>query len=151
MTTSNEHLRVIEIGGVKIEVDLRTAKQVEQFRVGDKCKVLMKQPHSTEKWVVHHAVIVSFDNFKQLPSIVVCYLDDGYTPNLKFVTVNTESENIEIAASHDDVLIDKSNIVGKINREIITKQHEIESLEARRDYFLRRFGALFGDVNDSHK
>ena len=39
---SDEQKRIVEIGGVKIEVDLRTAKRVDSYRVGDPVKVLTK-------------------------------------------------------------------------------------------------------------
>lgn len=34
--------RIIEIDGVKIEVDLRTAKRIDTYRVGDNVKILNK-------------------------------------------------------------------------------------------------------------
>ena len=38
-----EEKRIVEIDGVKIEVDLRTAKRIDTFRVGDNVKVLCKE------------------------------------------------------------------------------------------------------------
>ena len=35
-------MRVIEINGIKVEVDLRTAKQINQYKVGDNVKLLIK-------------------------------------------------------------------------------------------------------------
>ena len=35
-----EEKRIVEIDGVKIEVDLRTAKRIDTFAVGDNVKVL---------------------------------------------------------------------------------------------------------------
>jgi hypothetical protein len=34
-----ENKRIVEIDGVKIEVDLRSAKRIDTFRVGDNVKV----------------------------------------------------------------------------------------------------------------
>ena len=38
-----EEKRIVEIDGVKIEVDLRTAKRIDTFAVGDNVKVLCKE------------------------------------------------------------------------------------------------------------
>ena len=42
MENQNENIRTIEINGIKLEVDLRTAKRIDQFKVGDNVKVLKK-------------------------------------------------------------------------------------------------------------
>lgn len=42
-----EERRIVEINGVKIEVDMRTAKRVDSFRVGDNVKVLDKDYNGT--------------------------------------------------------------------------------------------------------
>ncbi len=33
-----ENKRIIEVAGVKMEIDLRTAKKIENFKVGDNVK-----------------------------------------------------------------------------------------------------------------
>ena len=38
-----EEKRIVEIDGVKIEVDLRTAKRVDSYKVGDNVKILEKE------------------------------------------------------------------------------------------------------------
>ena len=136
----DEHMRVVEIGGVKVEVDLRTAKRVDQFRIGDRVKVLHKQYSS---WKSAHGVIVAFDDFVNLPSITVCYFSDDYKPDLKFVTINAETKDVEIVACNDDVLVDKGEILARLQAEIDTKQAEIADIERKRDYFVARFGAWF--------
>ena len=37
-----EEKRIIEVNGIKMEVDLRNAKRIDQFKVGDSVKVLVK-------------------------------------------------------------------------------------------------------------
>ena len=140
-----ETSRIVEIGGVKVEVDLRTAKQIEHFRIGDKCKVLTCEQYRSPKFKVHQGVIVEFADFKTMPTIVVCYLTEGSKPDLEFAYINSESKGCELAVSNNDVLVDKAEIVGRLNREIRTKLAEVGDLRAKRDYFMKRFGVLFGN------
>ncbi len=139
MENSNDK-RIIEINGVKIEVDLRTAKRVDVWRVGDRVKVLTKPYQS---WVVSHGVIVAFDEFKSLPSITVCYMKSDYNAELCFAVLNADSKDIEIAPVNDDVLISRDEVVRKIDNNIEQKRNEIRDLEAKRAFFLDRFGAWF--------
>jgi len=138
----DEYLRVVEIGGVKVEVDLRTAKRVDQFRVGDRVKVLTKEYGG---WKSNHGVIVAFDDFVNLPSITVCYIESGYKASLQFATLNAESKDLEITACNDDVLVDKGEVVARLQKEIDELQLKIADIERKRDYFLARFGAWFKD------
>jgi len=137
---SDENIRVVEINGAKLEVDLRTAKRVDQFRVGDRVKVLVKNYSGYE---AHHGVIVAFDDFKNLPTITVCYLSGFQNGDLKFAAINAESKDAEIAACNDDVLVEKGEIVARINSDINAKLAEVEDLRRRLKYFEERFGAWF--------
>ena len=64
-----EEKRIVEIDGVKIEVDLRTAKRIDTFRVGDNVKVLCKEYNGDFK--VKPGIITDFCNFKEKSSISV--------------------------------------------------------------------------------
>lgn len=134
---SEEHLRVVEIGGVKMEVDTRTARVVDRFKVGDRVKVLVK---SYCGWDSHHGVIVAFDEFKNLPTITVAYIDGS---SLKFVGIHAENEAAEICACNDDVLVEKAEILAQLDAEITCKTGELDDLQRKRVYFETRFGALF--------
>lgn len=50
----NEYVRTIEIEGQKFEIDTRTAKKIEVFRVGDKVRLLTK---TYSGYKTHPAVI----------------------------------------------------------------------------------------------
>lgn len=139
---SDENIRIVEINGVKVEVDLRTAKRVDQFKIGDPCKVLVKD-YSGYK--AHHGVIVSFDEFENLPTITVCYLDGGYSPGLKFAYINSKTEDTEIAPANDEILVEKADIVEQLDSDIIKKQAELDDLKRKKAYFLNRFGAVWGE------
>src|SRR5690606_28503543 len=67
---------IIEVNGVKLEVDLRTAKRVDELRVGDRVKVLTKDYRG--EYEVHAGTIVGFEPFENLPTVIVAYLKRDY-------------------------------------------------------------------------
>ena len=70
----DETRRIVEIDGVKVEVDLRTAKRVDSFRVGDNVKILDK---SYQDYKVKPGIIVDFAEFQELPTIVIAVFEEG--------------------------------------------------------------------------
>lgn len=142
--SNNEETRVIEINGIKMEVDLRHAKRVDMFTIGTKVKLLVKGgSYSSDK--VHSGVVVGFEPFEDLPTIVVCYLESSYDPELKFAYINKDTqENYDvIPAIDDDLPIQKSDVLAKIDGKILKAQEEIKDLERKRDYFLSHFNQYF--------
>ena len=73
----DDNKRVVEIGGVKLEVDLRHARVIENFKIGDTVKVLLKK--YGDSYESHLGVIVGFDNFKERPTIVIAHVEDWDT------------------------------------------------------------------------
>ena len=131
----------IEINGVKMEVDLRHAKRVETLRIGDRVRCLTKDTYSTSHQV-YPGVIVGFEPFDKLPSIVVCYLDSS---TLKTRTVNTETKDFEIIAAIDDtLLLEREHVVDLMQREIARKEIELTEAKRKLEYFERMFGRWFG-------
>ena len=59
---------IIEVNGIKLEVDLRTAKRVDQLRVGDRVKVLNK---AYDGYEVLPGTVVCFEPFEKLPTTSV--------------------------------------------------------------------------------
>lgn len=86
---TNKH--IVEINGVKLEVDLRYATQVHQdLKIGSKVKLLEKSEYSDPQ--VYHGVIIGFENFQSLPTIEVCYIVSSYSDlELKFASINEKS------------------------------------------------------------
>lgn len=139
----SEHMRTIEVEGQKFEVDMRTAKKVEAYRVGDRVKVLKKTYSGYE---VHPGCIVGIDCFKNLPTIVVAYVpgrfsDDG---KVEFAYLNAESKELEIAPmSEDDLIPTRDTILTYFERAIDAHRSKLREIEVKRDYFLRQFGIAF--------
>lgn len=135
-----EEKRVIEIDGVKIEVDLRTAKRIDTFRVGDNVKVLCKEYDGEFK--VKPGIITDFANFKEKPTIVVAVLEESYYDvSIKFVHIYEGMENkYEIVyAAEDEVKLSQDGVVEKFEREIAKKKHEMEEFQFKLDFFKKHF------------
>jgi hypothetical protein len=142
MRERNMDKRIVEINGVKMEVDLRHAKRVDSFRVGDPVKVLVKQYTSYQSYF---GMIVGFDEFKNLPTIIVAYINpSAYESAIQFVYINSETKDTEVV-SHDptDLGIEKADVLEQFNRQITKKEEEIRDLKRKQSYFLSRFGAFF--------
>jgi len=141
----NENIKVIEIKGVKVEVDLRTCKVIENYKVGDPVKILIKDYSSYKSYA---GVIIGFDDFKMLPTMVIAYLDNNYsTAEIKFAYLNSESKDIEICPLNSmDKFLDKSHAVGLLDQTIFKKEQEVAELKAKKEYFLKEFSCYFGEV-----
>lgn len=142
---NNENKHIIEINGIKMEVDLRTAKRVDTFRVGDPVKILITGSSDAE---VKPGVIVDFEEFEKLPTIVVAYMVDSYYDGgLKFAHINAKTKDkYELVASSSDTMLalNKSALVDKMDREIEKKMVELAEMRQKKQYFLERFGVYFG-------
>lgn len=135
----DENKRIIEINGVKLEVDLRHAKRVDTYRVGDRVKVLIKGWDS--KYASHPGCIVGFDEFTKLPTITVAYMNGS---TLAFAYLNAQSADAELCAmTEDDVIPARETVLAQFDQQITAKQREMDTLIAQRSYFVNRFGAIF--------
>ena len=137
-----EDKKIIEINGVKMEVDLRHAKVIDSFRVGDTVKVLVKE---YSNYTSHVGMIVGFDEFEKLPTIIVAYLKLEYSSSaIEFVYYNAESKDVEICKINDwDIPYSKQTIIGKMDREIDKKKEELKELNSKKELFLSMFGKYF--------
>lgn len=137
---------IIEVNGVKLEVDLRHAKRIDEIRVGDRVKVLTKKYDGYE---VHAGLVIGFEPFKALPTIIVAYVEKTWSAaTIKFVHFNAQSKEVEIvkAVGDDSADLDKEMVLAQLDKEVATKQAEILAIENRREYFLRNFRAYWEPV-----
>lgn len=136
--------RIVEINGVKVEVDLREAKRVDSFKVGSKIKILIKEYSSYKSF---HGMIVGFDEFKKMPTMIVAYISpERYSSEspLKIAYINSTTEDIEICPSDEsDLGIERHEINDNFEKLIVTKQEEIKELNCKRSYFNSMFGKYF--------
>jgi len=149
---NEDFIRQIEIDGIKVEVDLRTAKKVDVYKIGDNVKVLKKTYNNEHS--VYSGVIVDFVAFKELPAIVVAYFEQDYSGvNIKFETITKESRGIEIAPClPHEMRINKARVIDKFNIAIASKQREVDELVQKRDYFVENFSKFFEEEqNEGNK
>lgn len=139
----NEFIREIEINGIKVEVDLRTCKRIDTFKIGDNVKVLKKQYR--EEYNVYSGVIVDFVNFKERPALVVAYFENSYSGvNIKFETITKDSKDIEIAPClPHEMKLNKDRVVDKFDIEIAAKEREADELRQKKQYFIDNFEKFF--------
>ena len=90
-------------------------------------------------------MIVAFDEFKSLPTIVVAYLEPSYSESpLKFEYLNSKSEDVEICGTDtNDIGVDKGDIIEGFTREITKKEVELKTLKDKLYYFEKMFGKYF--------
>lgn len=138
---------VIEVNGIKLEVDLRTARRVDELRVGDRVKVLIK---GYNEYKVHAGTVVGFEPFQALPTIIVAYVERDYNAvGVKFVYFNAQSKETEIVKAIDDdqLDIDKASILQMFERDMQKKRDELADIEAKRAYFLDNFKAYWPEMS----
>ncbi len=137
--------RVVEIDGVKVEVDLRSAKRVDTYKVGDSVKVLTKDYSS---YKTHIGVIVGFDEFKKLPTITVAYAKDSYGEyEIKFEGINAETKDIEIAPLQEhEKKFDLNSALECFDRNILKKKRELEDAESKKNWFVKNYEKYFSEV-----
>lgn len=142
MDQETEGKRIIEVGGVKMEIDLRHAKVVENFKIGDNVKLLKKSYGDT--FNSYPGVIVSFDNFKERPTIIVAYLEETWQGGVKLAYINRDSKDFELCLmSRDEMVIDKVSVLDQFDRQIAGKERELADLKSQKTYFLERFNRYF--------
>lgn len=137
-----EEKRIVEIDGVKIEVDLRTVKRIDTFKVGDNVKVLCKD--YSDNYKVKPGIITDFSNFKEKPTIVVAVFNEGSwssSPSIEFIYIYEGMEDkYEIVFADDEELrLTKDGVVEKFEREIQKKRNEAQDLQNQLDYFKKHF------------
>lgn len=138
---------IIEINGVKMEIDLRHATRIEHLRVGDRVKVLRK---AYSDYNVSQGVIIGFEPFRDLPTIIVAYVETGYaTADIKFVYYNANSKDVEIVKSIDNDGLDMSRaqVDAAFDSKLNKLRREIEELEEKRAYFHTNFRAYWQPIN----
>ena len=136
-----DNKRVIEVNGVKVEVDMRYAKRIDEFKIGDTVKVLDRRNDKNE---LRTGVITDFANFKELPTIMVAVYKAGSyweKPTIEFIPYNSDTEGIEIVGvSQEEIMVSRDTIVQKFDDEISKKRDELNDLIIKRDTFVKYFG-----------
>lgn len=139
----NTDKKIIEVNGVKMEVDLRQCRVIENYRCGMPVKVLRKKYGND--FISSPGMIVGFDNFQARPTIIIAYLQVEYgSVELGFIYFNSDTKDIEICPMNPkDFPLKKSDAVSYFDREIAKKEAELEEIKSKKNYFLSEFGKTF--------
>lgn len=141
--------RIIEVNGIKMELDMRSAtvRTLDAFKVGDTVKVLVKK--YDKEYRSHAGIIVGFDDFKDNPTIIVMYLGDEYGSSaVNWLYINAQNTESQIVrANEDDVLFSQEMVVDKMNREIEKAKANLTEAQTRKDVFFKYFGKVL-DINE---
>lgn len=145
----SEDNKIIEINGVKFEVDARTAtlRQLDHIKIGARVKVLI--PGYQDAVDIHHGAVVGFEPFQDKPTIIIAYLKTPYSSpaEIKFLYFTDKSkEKIIVSDENDRESLEASNIVALMDKEIAKKRNEIQDLEDRKAYFLQNFKAYWNTL-----
>ena len=147
---SDENKRIVEIDGVKLEIDLRKAKVIDHYKIGDPVRVL--HPGTGYGSGIKAGIIVGFCEFDKNPAIEILELDADYsTTNFKLVTVISGQENPVQIAPYDRYsgLFTQSDIVTRFDREIQKKELELADLKLKKEYFIKDFMKAFQQIGFS--
>ena len=138
-------MQIIEVNGIKMEVDMRTARvaKLELYKVGTNVRILKKEYGDDFK--TYAGVIIGFDQFKERPSILIAYLKPGYSDcEIEFLSFNKDTKDIEICPANDTfVPFQKSTIVDQLDRKVLQKEEELQEAKAKREYFTKYFDKYF--------
>ncbi|MDR1176925.1 MAG: hypothetical protein LBK83_15805 [Treponema sp.] len=143
----DENKRIVEIDGIKVEVDLRTAKIIDHYKIGDPVRVL--HPGEGYGCGIKAGVIVGFCEFEKNPAIEILELDYDYSgTNFKTITIIGGQENKVQIAPYDkfEGIFSQSDIVTKFDREIQKKELELSDLKLKKKYFIDEFSKAFEQI-----
>jgi hypothetical protein len=131
----------VKVRDVAIEVMPQMARRTETLRVGSKVKVLIKEAYQKDH-KVHPGVVVGFEPFKELPTVVIAYADISWSDcNIRFLYLNENTKDAEVIAACDlDHGIDNGAAEKWFARQIEAKTREAADLAAKREFFRSHFG-----------
>lgn len=134
--------QIIEINGVKLEVDLSTARRIDEFKIGDPVKVLVKE-YSGDK--VYPGIIIEFANFKNNPTIIIAYLEMNYSSaQIKYIYYNANSTESIASTDFTELPYEKGTVIDYMDREIYKKEQELMDLKNKKSFFINHFDKYFG-------
>lgn len=114
-------------------------------RIGDRCKIMRK---NYDGWKTYPGVVVSFDDFVDLPTFNIVYVNASYSSaELHMVAYNADSKDLKVVFLPDDsreLDVDRTAIINAFEREIEKKKNELTDMYYKKSYFERNFGKFFG-------
>jgi hypothetical protein len=137
--------RIVEINGVKLEVDLREGQTIETYKVGEIVKLLV--PKYNNEFASFIGAVIGFDAFKSHPTIVVAYLDATFgVAKIEMAYIHDGSQFEIVHASEGDVPFSKKQVLDLLEKNITDKANELADAKWRLERFNTWFGKHFSEV-----
>lgn len=139
--------QVIEIGGVKLEVDMRFARRLDCLHIGDPVRVMTKDYDDT--YTVSSGVVIGFEPFANLPTIIIAYWNGSYSDvDISFLHLNANSKDVEVVAADEEskCAFDRNDALATIDRKIEKAEREVSDLKAKREYFVAHIAQALSPV-----
>ncbi len=151
LSTQSQSLgkKIVEINGIKLEIDFDKATRIMEFKIGDCVKVLKKK--YSDQYEVFLGMIVGFECFEKLPTIQIAYIENEYSAvDIKFLNFNSAIKDVEICATTElELRLDKNNILQKFDNEVEKLQRQIKDIQYKKNIFLNTFAAKFKFIDES--
>lgn len=135
------------VGAVTIAANRDAAIRAEILQIGDAVRVLSKPDYGESK--VHTGVIVGFEPFNDLPTIIVAYIEVSYgSAEMKMLFFNDKAKGFEILAAAPDsnIEIERSRVIDWFASEEKKRLAELDELRAKRAYFEKYFGSVLASI-----
>ena len=136
------------IQGTHFEISRAPEQPMTTFvRIGDRVKVMKKQ---YDGWKTYPGIVVSFDNFKDMPTFNIVYVNASYSScELNSIAFNEETKDIKLSFLEEgskEIDIDRTAIIKYFERAIEGKKNELSDLMYKMSYFEKNFGKFFGGL-----
>lgn len=141
-----DNKKIVEINGIKMEVDLRHAKTIDSYKIGDRVKILVKDYGDT--YNTNYGVIVDFNEFQSLPTIVVAYIKESYSDvEVKIVSINSAVKGFEITPLHEiERGLLRQDIERIMDKKIEEKENDLSKAKEAKKYLIDAFSKYFEDA-----
>lgn len=140
----DETKRIITVNGIKMEVDLRQAKVVDNYRVGDMVKVLNKEYNDSYK--VYPGIVTDFfvtekeDGTCEAAIQILALKKDYSSVDLVFMVYGENTKNFSISHFNEyEKKFDQAQIDGLFDNEITKFQEQIRVLETKQSAYKELF------------
>lgn len=135
------NIQNFSVGAVTIAASRDAAIRAELLKVGDPVRVLSNPSYGEP--TVSTGVIVGFEPFKELPTIIVAYIEASFSKaEMKMLYFNDKSTGHEIlpAAPDTNIEIERSRVLDWFDSEETTALAAVDEVRAKRRYFEKYFG-----------
>lgn len=145
------NIQQFAVGAITLAASRDGAVRAEILKVGDTVRV-MDKGNDYNGPQVHTGVIVGFEPFKDLPTIIVAYVEVTYgKAEMKMLYFNEKSSKFEVLAAAPDtnIEIERSRVLDWFDSEEKKALAAVDEVRAKRRYFEKYFGSVMSEVSEA--